>query len=342
LWVINSFINPIGVLSYRDIWFVIKREKLNPIVENIKNEIAKVMVGQDKMIEGLLIGLLTRGHILLEGVPGLAKTTAVNALAGALGLNFKRVQFTPDLLPSDIIGTEIYDPSSNIFKIKQGPVFTNLLLADEINRAPAKVQSALLEVMQERQVTIGDTTFKIDLPFLVMATQNPVEQEGAYELPEAQLDRFLMKIVVGYNTRAEELEIARRVANNSFGTISQVATVADLEYIRYEAMSVHMDEEVERYIVELVFATREPEKYLLEDIAPYIEYGASPRATIDMYKAARAIAYLKGRNYVSPLEVGYIVKDILRHRIMLSYEAQAEGITQDMIIDKVLATVPIP
>ena len=315
---------------------------MNPIVENIKNEIAKVMVGQDKMIEGLLIGLLTRGHILLEGVPGLAKTTAVNALAGALGLNFKRVQFTPDLLPSDIIGTEIYDPSSNIFKIKQGPVFTNLLLADEINRAPAKVQSALLEVMQERQVTIGDTTFKIDLPFLVMATQNPVEQEGAYELPEAQLDRFLMKIVVGYNTRAEELEIARRVANNSFGTISQVATVADLEYIRYEAMSVHMDEEVERYIVELVFATREPEKYLLEDIAPYIEYGASPRATIDMYKAARAIAYLKGRNYVSPLEVGYIVKDILRHRIMLSYEAQAEGITQDMIIDKVLATVPIP
>ena len=342
MWVINSFINPIGVLSYRDIWFVIKREKLNPIVENIKNEIAKVMVGQDKMIEGLLIGLLTRGHILLEGVPGLAKTTAVNALAGALGLNFKRVQFTPDLLPSDIIGTEIYDPSSNIFKIKQGPVFTNLLLADEINRAPAKVQSALLEVMQERQVTIGDTTFKIDLPFLVMATQNPVEQEGAYELPEAQLDRFLMKIVVGYNTRAEELEIARRVANNSFGTISQVATVADLEYIRYEAMSVHMDEEVERYIVELVFATREPEKYLLEDLAPYIEYGASPRATIDMYKAARAIAYLKGRNYVSPLEVGYIAKDILRHRIILSYEAQAEGITQDMIIDKVLATVPIP
>ena len=315
---------------------------MNPIIENIKKEIAKVMVGQDKMIESLLIGLLTRGHILLEGVPGLAKTTAVNALSASLGLDFKRVQFTPDLLPSDIIGTEIYDPSANIFKIKQGPVFTNLLLADEINRAPAKVQSALLEVMQERQVTIGDHTFKIELPFLVMATQNPVEQEGAYELPEAQLDRFLMKVVVGYNTRAEELEIARRVANNSFGTIRQVATIHDLEFIREEAMAVHMDFEVERYMIELVFATREPEKYLLEDIAPYIEYGASPRASIDMYKAARAVAYLKGRNYVSPLEVAYIAKSVLRHRIVLSYEAQAEGITQDMIIDKVLATVPIP
>ena len=315
---------------------------MNPIVENIKHEIAKVMVGQEKMIEGLLVGLLTRGHILLEGVPGLAKTTAVNALAGSLGLNFKRVQFTPDLLPSDIIGTEIYDPSTNTFKIKQGPVFTNLLLADEINRAPAKVQSALLEVMQERQVTIGDETFKIDLPFLVMATQNPVEQEGAYELPEAQLDRFLMKIVVGYNTKAEELEIARRVANNGFGEIEQVATPTALENIRREAMEVYIDEEVEAYIVELVFATREPMNYGLEDIAKYIEYGASPRASIDMYKASRAIAYLKGRNYVSPIEVGYIAKEVLRHRIVLSYEAQAEGITQDMIVDRVLSAVPIP
>ena len=315
---------------------------MNPIIDNIKKEIAKVMVGQEKMIESLLIGLLTRGHILLEGVPGLAKTTAVNALSASLGLDFKRVQFTPDLLPSDIIGTEIYDPSTNTFKIKQGPVFTNLLLADEINRAPAKVQSALLEVMQERQVTIGDHTFTIDLPFLVMATQNPVEQEGAYELPEAQLDRFLMKVVVGYNTRAEELEIARRVANNSFGTIEQVATLDDLEVIRTEAMAVHMDFEIECYIIELIFATREPEKYLLEEIAPYIEYGASPRASIDMYKAARAVAYLKGRSYVSPLEVAYIAKEVLRHRIVLSYEAQADGITQDMIIDKVLAIVPIP
>lgn len=315
---------------------------MNPIVENIKTEISKVMVGQEKMIEGLLVGLLTRGHILLEGVPGLAKTTAVNALAGSLGLDFKRVQFTPDLLPSDIIGTEIYDPSNNSFRIKQGPVFTNLLLADEINRAPAKVQSALLEVMQERQVTIGDESFKIDLPFLVMATQNPVEQEGAYELPEAQLDRFLMKIVVGYNTKAEELEIARRVANNGFGEIQQVASLSDLEKIREEAMAVHIDEEVEAYIVELVFATREPMNYGLEEMAKHIEYGASPRASIDMYKAARAIAYLKGRDYVSPIEVAYIAKEILRHRIVLSYEAQAEGITQDMIIDKVLAAVPIP
>jgi len=315
---------------------------LNPIVENIKKEIAKVIVGQEKLIDGLLIGLLTRGHILLEGVPGLAKTTAVNALASSLGLDFKRVQFTPDLLPSDIIGTEIYDPSNNSFKIKQGPVFTNLLLADEINRAPAKVQSALLEVMQERQVTIGDETFKIDLPFLVMATQNPVEQEGAYELPEAQLDRFLMKVVVGYNTKDEELEIARRVANNNFEKIEQVATVEDLNTIRKEAMTIHIDEEVERYIVELVFATREPKEYGLDKIASYIEFGASPRASIDMYKASRAIAYLKGRDFVSPIEVGYIAKEILRHRIVLSYEAEADGITQDSIIDEVLRAVDIP
>jgi len=315
---------------------------LSQIIENIKTEIGKVLVGQDKMVEGLLAGLLCRGHILLEGVPGLAKTTAVNAMAKTLGLNFKRVQFTPDLLPSDIIGTEIYDPSNNSFKIKQGPVFTNLLLADEINRAPAKVQSALLEVMQERQVTIGDETFKIDLPFLVMATQNPVEQEGAYELPEAQLDRFMMKVVVGYNTKEEELEIARRVANNSFETIQQVATLEDLNTIREEALKVHMDEEIEVYIIELVAATRDPKAYGLEELDAYIEYGASPRASIDMYKAARAIAYLKGQDYVSPIEIAYIAKEILRHRIILSYEAQAEDVTQDMIIEKILAAVPIP
>ena len=315
---------------------------MSQIIENIKTEIAKVLVGQDKMVEGLLAGLLCRGHILLEGVPGLAKTTAVNALAKTLGLDFKRVQFTPDLLPSDIIGTEIYDPSNNTFKIKQGPVFTNLLLADEINRAPAKVQSALLEVMQERQVTIGDETFKIDLPFLVMATQNPVEQEGAYELPEAQLDRFMMKLVVGYNTKEEELEIARRVANNSFGEIQQVATLDDLNKIREEALHVHMDEEIEVYIIELVAATRDPKAYGLEELEAYIEFGASPRASIDMYKASRAIAYLKGKDYVSPMEIAYIAKEILRHRIILSYEAQAEEITQDEIIEKILAAVPIP
>lgn len=315
---------------------------MSQIIENIKTEISKVLVGQDKMIEGLLAGLLCRGHILLEGVPGLAKTTAVNALAKTLGLDFKRVQFTPDLLPSDIIGTEIYDPSNNTFKIKQGPVFTNLLLADEINRAPAKVQSALLEVMQERQVTIGDETFKIELPFLVMATQNPVEQEGAYELPEAQLDRFMMKVVVGYNTKEEELEIARRAANNSFGDIKQVATIDDLNKIREEALQVHMDEEIEAYIIELVAATRDPKAYGLEELEAYIEFGASPRASIDMYKAARAIAYLKGQDYVSPIEIAYIAKEILRHRIILTYEAQAEEITQDEIIEKILAAVPIP
>jgi MoxR-like ATPase len=311
-------------------------------IAKIKKEIRKVVVGQEKMIEALLAGLLTRGHILLEGVPGLAKTTTVNALAKTLGLDFKRVQFTPDLLPSDIIGTEIYDPAQNIFKIKKGPVFTNLLLADEINRAPAKVQSALLEVMQERQVTIGDDTFKIVPPFLVMATQNPVEQEGAYELPEAQLDRFMMKIVVGYNTREEELEIARRVANNSFGEIQQVATIQDLEYLREEAMKVHIDQELEKYMIELVFATREPEKYGLDSIKHYIEFGASPRASIDMYKASRAIAFLKGQDFVSPIEIAYISREVLRHRIILSYEAQAEGITQDYLIEKVLKAVPIP
>ena len=315
---------------------------MSQVIDAIKTEIGKVIVGQEKMVEGLLAGLLCRGHILLEGVPGLAKTTTVNALAKSLGLDFKRVQFTPDLLPSDIIGTEIYDPTNNAFKIKKGPVFTNLLLADEINRAPAKVQSALLEVMQERQVTIGDESFQIDLPFLVMATQNPVEQEGVYELPEAQLDRFMMKVVVGYNTKEEELEIARRVANDTFGTIGQVATIEDLNRIRKEAMEVHLDKEIEEYIVELVFATRDPKAYGLDELEKYIEFGASPRASIDMYKASRAIAYLKGQDYVSPIEIAYIAKEILRHRIILSYEAEAEGITQDQIIEKILAAVPIP
>ncbi len=315
---------------------------MNQTIVNIKKEMSKVVVGQERMVEGLLAGLLCRGHILLEGVPGLAKTTTVNALAKTLGLDFKRVQFTPDLLPSDIIGTEIYDPTHNNFKIKKGPIFTNLLLADEINRAPAKVQSALLEVMQERQATIGDESFKIDLPFLVMATQNPVEQEGVYELPEAQLDRFMMKIVVGYNTKAEELEIARRVANDSFETIEQVATLEDLDAIRKEAMEIHIDPEIEAYIIELVFATRDPEAYGLAELENYIEYGASPRASIDMYKASRAIAYLKGQDFVSPIEIAYIAKEILRHRVILSYEAEAEGITQDWIIGKILAAVPIP
>lgn len=311
-------------------------------IERIRKEIKKVVVGQDKMIDGLLIGLACDGHILLEGVPGLAKTTTVNALSKALGLHFKRVQFTPDLLPSDIIGAEIYDPKNNTFKIKHGPVFTNLLLADEINRAPAKVQSALLEVMQERQVTIGEESFKIDPPFLVMATQNPVEQEGAYNLPEAQLDRFMMKLVVGYNTRDEELEIARRVANDALGDVQEVASKEDIFNMKEEVKTIHIDQEVEKYIVDLIFATREPKKYGLESIEKWIMYGASPRASIDMYKASRAQAYLRGKDFVSPVDIAYVAKEVLRHRIILSYEAEAEEVSTDLVIDKVLETVAIP
>ncbi|MEJ2437123.1 MAG: AAA family ATPase [Sulfurovaceae bacterium] len=280
--------------------------------------------------------------LLLEGVPGLAKTTTVNALSRVLGLKFKRVQFTPDLLPSDIVGTEIYDPATNSFKIKHGPVFTNLLLADEINRAPAKVQSALLEVMQERQVTIGDDTFKLDLPFLVLATQNPIEHEGAYELPEAQLDRFMMKVVVGYNTKEEELEIARRVAQNSFEMIEQKVSKEDIEIAAKEMRDIHLDPQIEEYIIELVRATRELENYGLEEYKPFVEFGASPRASIDLYKASRAVAYIKGYDHVSPIEIAYIAKEVLRHRIVLSYEAQASDITQDDIINKILSAVPIP
>ena len=312
------------------------------IVDKIRSEIKKVVVGQEKMIDGLLIGLACDGHILLEGVPGLAKTTTVNALAKALGLNFKRVQFTPDLLPSDIIGAEIYDPKNNEFKIKKGPVFTNLLLADEINRAPAKVQSALLEVMQERQVTIGEESFRIDLPFLVMATQNPVEQEGAYNLPEAQLDRFMMKLVVGYNTPEEELEIARRVANDAMGTIEEVASKEDVFKMKEDVKTIHIDPEVEQYIIDLIFATREPEKFGLESIAKWIMYGASPRASIDLYKASRAQAYLRGKDFVSPVDIALVAKEILRHRVILSYEAEAEEIAADRVIDKVLEAVPAP
>ncbi len=312
-------------------------------IEEIKNEIRKVIVGQDTMIEGLLIGLLCEGHVLLEGVPGLAKTTTVNALAKALGLKFKRVQFTPDLLPSDIIGTEIYDPKNNEFKIKKGPVFTNLLLADEINRAPAKVQSALLEVMQERQVTIGEESFKIERPFLTLATQNPVEQEGAYNLPEAQLDRFMLKLIVGYNSKEEEIEIARRIAND--GNTDKIKTVADkndLFALKEEVKQIYIDPEVEKYIVDIVFATRECENYGLDEIKDYIQYGASPRGTIDLYKTSKALAYMRDRDYVTPVDVAIMAKSVLRHRIILSYEAEAEGINSDFLIEKVLEAVPVP
>ncbi len=311
-------------------------------IEAIKSEVAKVVVGQEKMIDGLLIGLLCEGHILIEGIPGLAKTTTVNALAKSLGLDFKRVQFTPDLLPSDILGAEIYDPQHNAFKIKQGPVFTNLLLADEINRAPAKVQSALLEVMQERQVTIGEESFAMDLPFFVMATQNPIEQEGVYQLPEAQLDRFMFKLVVGYNTKEEELEIARRIAQGSSQEIETVVGKDELREMKETVKKVHIDEEVERYMIELVTATREPAAYGLEEIEEYIQFGASPRVSIDMFKAVKAMAFLRGKEFVTPVDVAYVAKELMRHRIVLSYEAEAEGVTTDELIVKILEAVPIP
>ena len=311
-------------------------------IQAIKKEVSKVVVGQEKMIDGLLIALLCEGHILIEGVPGLAKTTTVNALASSLGLDFKRAQFTPDLLPADILGAEIYDPQNNSFKIKKGPIFTNLLLADEINRAPAKVQSALLEVMQEKQVTLGDTTFKIDLPFFVMATQNPVEQEGVYQLPEAQLDRFMFKLVVDYNTKTEELEIARRISSGSFEKIQAVVNADDIATIKKSIKEVHIDAEVEEYIIELVNATRNPSEYGLDEIKDFIQFGASPRVSIDMFKAVKAMAFMRGKDFVTPVDVAYIAKDLMRHRIVLTYEAEAEGITTDEIIQKVLEAVAIP
>ncbi len=311
-------------------------------IEAIKAEVAKVVVGQEKMIDSLLIGLFCEGHILIEGIPGLAKTTTVNALSKSLGLDFKRVQFTPDLLPSDILGAEIYDPQHNAFKIKQGPIFTNLLLADEINRAPAKVQSALLEVMQERQITIGDESFKLPPPFFVMATQNPIEQEGVYQLPEAQLDRFMLKLTVGYNTKEEELEIARRIANNKSETVTAVVTPEEITQIQEAVRAVHIDAEVEAYIIELVSATRDPKAYGLETLEEYIQFGASPRVSIDTFKAVKAMALLRGKDYVTPVDIAYIIKELMRHRIVLTYEAEAEGITTDTIIEKVLKAVPIP
>ncbi|WP_345979434.1 MoxR family ATPase [Sulfurimonas sp. HSL3-2] len=311
-------------------------------INEIKNEVAKVVIGQEKMIDGLLIGLLCEGHILIEGVPGLAKTTTVKALSQSLGLNFKRAQFTPDLLPSDILGAQIYDPQTNEFKIKRGPIFTNLLLADEINRAPAKVQSALLEVMQERQVTIGEESFKLEAPFFVMATQNPVEQEGVYQLPEAQLDRFMLKLDVGYNTKDEELEIARRISSGKYEQIAAVISRDDLVKLKEAVKAIHVDAEVEEYMITLVDASRNPAQYGLDEIAEYIQYGASPRVSIDMFKAVKAMAFLRGKDFVTPVDVAYIVKEVMHHRLVLTYEAEAEGITTDFIIDKIVKTVPIP
>lgn len=311
-------------------------------LQQIKEEVQKVIVGQDEMIDSLLIGLLCEGHILLEGVPGLAKTTTVNTLAKTLGLEFKRVQFTPDLLPSDIIGTEIYDPKNNEFRVKKGPIFTNLLLADEINRAPAKVQSALLEAMQERQVTIADETFAIQRPFLTLATQNPIEQEGAYSLPEAQLDRFMLKVVVGYNTKEQEVEIINRVSEGKFEEVAVVATPADLEVLKEEVKAVHIDDELKAYIVNLIFATRNPSDFGLEELEEYIQYGASPRASINLFNASKAYAYMRGQDFVTPVDVAMMAKDVLRHRVIMSYEAEAEGVTSEEVIEKVLAAVDLP
>jgi len=311
-------------------------------IEILKQELAKVVIGQEKMIDALLIGLLSNGHILLEGVPGLAKTTTVKALSQVLDLNFKRVQFTPDLLPSDIIGAQIYDMKNGEFKIKRGPIFTNLLLADEINRAPAKVQSALLEVMQERQVTIAEDSFKLEEPFLVLATQNPIESEGAYELPEAQLDRFMFKIVLGYNTKEEEYEIASKVTNASFEMPQKVLNTQELIELKKEILNIHIDKELEEYIVNIVFATRNPKEFALDEIADYIQFGASPRATIDLFKAVRAKAFIRGKDHVSPVDIALVLKDVLRHRVILTYEAQAMDINVDDIIEKIIAKVDIP
>ena len=314
------------------------REKIN----KLKEEIAKGVIGQEEMVNSILIGLLTSGHILLEGVPGLAKTTTVKAVALAIDLNFKRIQFTPDLLPSDIIGAQIFDMKTSEFKIKKGPIFTNLLLADEINRAPAKVQSALLEVMQERQVTIADDTFKIEAPFLVLATQNPIEQEGAYSLPEAQLDRFMFKIVVSYNTKEQEYEIAKKVTMNSFEQINKAIDKNDLEELKKEVKDIHIDKELEDYIIDIIDASRNPKNYGLDDLVDIIHFGASPRATIDMFKAVKANAYLRGNDYVSPIDIAMLAKDILRHRIILSYEAMAKEINVDDVIQKILEKIAIP
>ena len=311
-------------------------------LDELRQEISKGVIGQEEMVNSILIGLLTSGHILLEGVPGLAKTTTVKAVSQALNLDFKRIQFTPDLLPSDIIGAQIFDMKTNEFKIKKGPIFTNLLLADEINRAPAKVQSALLEVMQERQVTIAENTFKVDSPFLVLATQNPIEQEGAYSLPEAQLDRFMFKIVVSYNTKEQEYEIAKKATMNSFETINKILDKEILEELKQAVKNIHIDKELEEYIIDIIDASRNPKDYALEELVDIIHFGASPRATIDMFKAVKANAYLRKNDFVSPIDIAMVAKNVLRHRIILTYEAMAKEINVDDVIQKILEKITIP
>jgi MoxR-like ATPase len=302
----------------------------------------KVVVGQKEMLEGILMGLLTGGHVLLEGVPGLAKTLTISSVARAISLNFQRIQFTPDLLPTDLIGTMIFNPKSGEFAPKKGPIFTNIALADEINRAPAKVQSALLEAMAEKQVTIGDTTYPLEKPFLVLATQNPLEQEGTYPLPEAQMDRFMFKINVVYPKRAEELEILNRMATDKQPNIETVISREDLLRARDTADMIYVDEKIKNYIVEIVMATREPKEHGLAQLLPLIQVGASPRATISLTRAGKAHAFLRGRGYVTADDVKSIAYHVLRHRLILTYEAEAENMTTDGVIKEILSTVEVP
>ncbi|MEX0907201.1 MAG: MoxR family ATPase [Gemmatimonadota bacterium] len=312
------------------------------LVQRIRGELHRRVVGQDLMIDRLLIGLLTGGHVLLEGVPGLAKTLTVRSLAEAMDATFERIQFTPDLLPADVVGTMIYNQRTGDFSARHGPIFANIVLADEINRAPPKVQSALLEAMQEHQVTLGGETFPLPKPFLVLATQNPIEQEGTYPLPEAQVDRFMLKLRVGYPQKSEEKEIMRRMAGRDPVPLQRVATAAQVLSARADIYSVYMDEKIEDYIVSIVHATREPAEYGLADTAPLIQYGASPRASIYLALCSRAHAYLQGRGYVLPDDVKAMGPDVLRHRIITSFEAEAEEVTPDEIVARVFAAVEVP
>ena len=319
-----------------------KIEKESAFVDLLQIELGKVIVGQQQMLERLLIGLLGEGHILLEGVPGLAKTLAINSLSKSIKASFSRVQFTPDLLPADVIGTMIYNIKENDFSIKKGPVFANFVLADEINRAPAKVQSALLEAMQERQVTIGDESFALKPPFLVMATQNPVEQEGTYPLPEAQVDRFMLKVIIDYPNKTDEQQIVRAQVSGTTNAIKPVVTTAQVIKAQKAAREVYMDEKIEKYIIDLIFATRYPEQYGLEDLKPLISFGASPRGSINLTTAAKCYAFIKRRGYVVPEDVRAVVHDVLRHRIGITYEAEAENITSEDIINRIVNVVEVP
>jgi MoxR-like ATPase len=312
------------------------------LIQDVSRQVALRVVGQEYMIDRLLISLLTGGHVLLEGVPGLAKTLTVRTLAETIATTFSRIQFTPDLLPADVVGTQIYDQPTGQFMVKKGPIFANIILADEINRAPAKVQAALLEAMQEKQVTIGGTTYKLEEPFLVLATQNPIEQEGTYPLPEAQVDRFMLKLRVGYPTRDEEKEIMRRMASGHAIEVRHVATPEAILEARGRIADLYMDDRIVDYIVDIVHATREPEAAGLKDLAPLIEFGASPRATISLAQASRAHAFLRGRAFVTPDDVKAIAPDVLRHRVLTTFEAEAEEVTSDMIVARVLAKVESP